>query len=92
MTKLEAEIIIALANNNLKLTDAAKSLFMHRTTVLYHVNKIRVNTRKNPANFFDMCELLPTAWRVHNDEAIISEQTMNALAEIGRIAHGGADA
>lgn len=68
MTKLEAEIIIALADNHLHTTGAARTLFMHRTTVNYHVQKIHKRTGKNPLDFFDMCELLPVAQKILNKE------------------------
>lgn len=88
MTKLQAEIIVALADNQLKVTEAAKKLFMHRTTVNYHIRKIYASTGKNPLDFYDLCELFPTAQRVINGETIITEQARNALLAIGRQAHG----
>lgn len=92
MTNLQAEIIVALADNQLKITEAAKKLFMHRTTVNYHIRKIHRTTGKNPLDFYDMCELILTAQKVINGEVIITEQTRNALLAIGRQAHGGNDA
>lgn len=92
MTKLQAEIIVALAENQLSPTDASKKLFMHRTTVNYHIRKIHKITGKNPLDFYDMCELLPLARRVVNGEVILTEQTRNALLEICRKTHGGNDA
>lgn len=88
MTKLQAEIIVALADNQLKITEAAKKLFMHRTTVGYHVRKIQKATGKNPLDFYDMCDLFPTAIQVANGETVITEQTRNALLAIGRMTHG----
>lgn len=87
MTKLEAEIITALADNRLRLTDAAKVLFMHRTTVLYHVKKIRAATGENPLDFHGMCELFPKAKKILTGETAVAEGTWDALIKIGRQAH-----
>ena len=83
VTQLHAEIIIALADNQLKITEAAKKLFMHRTTLNYHIQKIHKTTGKNPLDFYDMCELLHTARQVINGEVTISAQTRNALLSHG---------
>ena len=88
MTKLQAEIVVALADNQLKVTGASKKLFMHRTTVNYHIRQIKRSTGKNPLDFYDMCELILAAEKVLNGEVIITEQTRNALLTIGRKAHG----
>lgn len=61
MTKQQAEIIVALADNRLNISRAARVLFMHRTTVCYHIQRICDATGKNPVDFYDMCELLPVA-------------------------------
>lgn len=89
MTKLQAEIIIGLADNHLNVSQTARKLYMHRTTLSYHIQQIRQLTGKDPMDFYGMCELLPTARRVFNG---INEQTINALYEIGRKTHGGCDA
>ena len=85
MTKLQAEIIIALADNQINVTKTANKLFMHRTSVAYHIRQIRKNTGKNPMDFYDMCELLPIA-REKLDG--ISARTRNALNLLGINSHG----
>lgn len=89
MTKLQAEIIIALADNQMNIAEAGRKIFMHRSTVQYHVRKIFEATGKDPLDFYDMCELLPEAERTLQD---ISERTIKALYAIGRKAHGDTDA
>jgi DNA-binding PucR family transcriptional regulator len=67
VTELQAEIIIALADNNLKIAEVARKIYMHRSTVVYHIKKIHRITGKNPLDFRDMCELLPIARRTFGD-------------------------
>ena len=64
MTKYEAKIIIALANNNLSGRKAARSLNYHHNTIYYHCCKIRKSTGLNPCDFYDMQKLLPVAEEV----------------------------
>lgn len=64
MTKHEARVIIALANNKLSGRDAARSLNYHHNTIYYHCCKIRKATGLNPRDFYDMQKLLPMAEEV----------------------------
>lgn len=60
-TKLAApdvEIIRALADNNLNVTETARQLYMHRNTVCYHVLRVKKQTGLDPLNFFDLHKLL----------------------------------
>jgi hypothetical protein len=84
VTKLQAEIVVRLANNSLNVSETAKEMFLHRNSINYHVRKIHKLTGKNPLNFYDMCDLLPKAQSELND---ISEQTINALYAIGKMTH-----
>lgn len=61
MTELQAQVIIALADNNLNVSDTARQMFMHRNTVVYHIRAIHNKTGKNPLNFYDFCDLLRIA-------------------------------
>ena len=61
MTLLDAEVIIRLAENGLVVSETARKMFVHRNTVVYHIQKIQENTGKNPLDFYDMCYLLPRA-------------------------------
>jgi sugar diacid utilization regulator len=92
VTKLEAEIIVALAENQLRTTNASRKLYMHRTTVLYHVKEIQKATGKNPLDFYGMCELLPKARQIITGEVSVTDQTRYALLSVGRKSHGESDA
>ena len=61
MTKIEAEVVIALADNNLKVEQTAKVLYMHRSSLSRYIRKIKKDYRLDPLNFYDMCWLLPKA-------------------------------
>jgi sugar diacid utilization regulator len=61
MTDFDAELIVCLANHNLRAGPAAKKLYMARNSVVYHAKKIKEETGKDPFNFYDMCWLLPRA-------------------------------
>lgn len=61
MTDRMAEIIVALAECNMNLSMAAKSIYMHRNSCWYYIYKMRSELGKDPLNFYDLCELLPLA-------------------------------
>lgn len=61
MTKLQAEIIVGLADNQLSIARASEKLYMHRNSITYHIRRIYKDTGKNPLDFHDMCWLLPKA-------------------------------
>lgn len=64
MTKHEAKVIVALANNKLSGREAARSLNYHHNTIYYHCCKIRKQYGLDPSDFFDMQKLLPMAEEV----------------------------
>ena len=64
MTKQEAKIIVALANNRLTAREAARSLNYHHNTIYYHKVKILKATGLDPYDFYDMQKLLPMAEEV----------------------------
>lgn len=64
MTRQQANIIIALAHNQLSALQAAESLNYHRNTILYHVRRIKKTTGLDPYDFFDMQTLYQRAKEV----------------------------
>ena len=58
---LAAEIIVALADNDLSITKTSTALYVHSGTVRYHVKKVHESTGLNPLKFYDLCKLLPVA-------------------------------
>lgn len=61
LSRTNALIIRAMAENRLRAHTAARALHYSRTNVDYHLQRIRKLTGKDPRDFFDMCELLPVA-------------------------------
>lgn len=41
MNKEDAHIVVAMANHNMNVTNVARAIFVHRNTVLYHLNKVK---------------------------------------------------
>lgn len=58
MTPIRCDIVLALADNRMSVCNTARSLFVDRTTVLYHIGIIRHITGKNPMNFYDLYDLV----------------------------------
>lgn len=89
LTELQAEIVLAIADNNLKISGAADAIFRHRNTMEYHINKIREITGKNPLNFWDMSWLVIEAKRVLGSDAIRGDQdgvkTLNTIQKRGNL-------
>ena len=55
------QIILKLAENNMRATETAYELDVHRGTVLYRMEKIKNLTGLDPANFFDLHKLVKMA-------------------------------
>lgn len=68
MTILDAEVILALADNGLSATTAAQSIYRHRNTVIYHIDAIKKETGLNPLDFWDMQKLVLMAKQVMEAE------------------------
>lgn len=58
MTPIRWEIVQALANNRMRVTEAARALYIDRSTVLYHLGMIKAITGKDPMNFYDLVDLV----------------------------------
>lgn len=58
MTPIRWEIVQALANNRMRVSEAARALHMDRSTVLYHLGMIKAITGKDPMNFYDLVDLV----------------------------------
>ena len=68
LTQLDAEIIVAMADSGLNASQVAKRVYMCRNSVHYHIGVIKERTGKDPRNFYDLCELLPMAKAVLEEE------------------------
>ena len=58
MNSTDKEVILALADNNMNISAAANSLFMHRSTVEYHIKRIKQITGLDAKNFYDLTKLV----------------------------------
>lgn len=67
ITPIRCKIILALADNRMRVTEAAKELFMHYSTVIYHIKLIKAITGKDPMNFYDLIDLVRMAREMLTD-------------------------
>lgn len=58
MDELDFDIILSLADNNMNITKVARIKYMHRNTVVYHINKVKNITGLDPTNFYDLHKLV----------------------------------
>lgn len=58
MTKIDARIVAAMADCNLRPSEVARREYMHRNTVLYHLDKVKRETGLDAQNFYDLIKLL----------------------------------
>ena len=82
LTEVDKEIIVALAYCNMNESEVSRKLYMHRNTVVYHVDRVKRLTGLDPMNFFDLHKLVTMVKGV-------TDQTMAALEKMGQMTHGG---
>lgn len=58
LDEVDAAIIMGLAENNMRATETAYDLHVHRNTVVYRVQKIKELTGLDPLNFYDLHQLV----------------------------------
>lgn len=61
MTKKQAKIILAFAENDMKIKPTCEQLYMSDTAVIYNLNRIRMQMGWNPRKFYDLCYLVGIA-------------------------------
>lgn len=61
LTDIDVQIVLALADNNMNVCKTARSLFMHRNNVAYHIGRIKKLTGLDPTNFHDLVKLVQMA-------------------------------
>ena len=61
MTKQQAEIILAYAENDMELRATAKQIYLTDPAVVYHLKRINEQTGRNPRKFYDLCYLVGVA-------------------------------
>lgn len=52
------EVILALADNGMKVSEVARKLYTSRHNIDCHIKRIREITGKDPLNFYDLWDLL----------------------------------
>lgn len=58
ITDFDARVVLAFADNNMNATETGKKLFMYRTTVKYHLERVRAKTGLSPLKFYDLVKLV----------------------------------
>ena len=58
LTRTDIEIILAMADYNMNVCAVARSRFMHRNNVLYHIKKVKSITGMDATKFYDLCKLI----------------------------------
>lgn len=61
MTRQQAKIILAFAENDMEIKATAKQLYMSDGTVAYYLTRIREQMGWNPRKFYDLCYLVGVA-------------------------------
>lgn len=67
LTPVRCRIILALADNSMKVSWAANELNLNHATVLYHLKWIKAITGKDPMNFYDLIDLVRMAREMLTD-------------------------
>lgn len=58
LSEMQFQIILALADNGMNVSEASRKLFTHRNNVAYHIGRIAKITGKDPLNFYDLYDLV----------------------------------
>lgn len=61
LADIDIQIVLALADNNMNESETSRRLFMHRNTVVYHLDKVYKITGLDPTNFYDLVDLVQMA-------------------------------
>ena len=65
MDELDIKVILGLADNRMRISETARVLYVHRNTVIYHIDRIKRLTGLDPLNFYDLYALVQMTnyWR-----------------------------
>lgn len=58
MSDKDVEIIRAMADLSMNVSEVSRTLFMHRNTVIYHLGRIKKETGLDPQKFCDLVVLM----------------------------------
>ena len=57
----DIETIIEFSNNNISISETSRKLFLHRNSVVYHLEKVERVTGLSPFRFYDLIQLMQLA-------------------------------
>lgn len=58
LTEVDKQVILALAECDMKISKAARKLYMHRNTIYYHIELIKNKTGCDANKFYDLLKLV----------------------------------
>ncbi len=61
MTPFQAKLILAYAENDMRVKDTGKQLYMSSPSICYNLDKIQKEMGWNPRKFYDLCYLVGIA-------------------------------
>lgn len=64
MNEKDVEVIHAMAECDMNVSEVSRTLFMHRNTVIYNLGRIKTKTGLDPQKFCDLVELMSMADRM----------------------------
>lgn len=68
MTKLDAQAVLTFADCNMNAAEASRRMYMHRNTVIYHLDKVKRETGLDAQNFYDLIKLVGMAKEEQKNE------------------------
>ena len=58
LSEMDKELIVAFAKHDMRPYRVAKSIYVCKATVTYHIKKIKEKTGLDMRKFYDLCKLL----------------------------------
>ena len=58
LTDQNIKCVLGFAENNMKASETARSMYFTRNSVIYHLNQVKEKTGLNPYNFYDLMKLV----------------------------------
>ena len=58
LTEMDKKAVLSYAENSMRMSRAAKALFMVHSAVYYHIISIKAKTGLDPRNFYDLSKLI----------------------------------
>lgn len=81
MTKLDAQAVLTFADCNMNAAEASRRMYMHRNTVIYHLDKVKRETGLDGRCFYDLAKLLKIAKEVLKVADSITRQQLQMIED-----------